>query len=122
LKNNGDLGLLYVRLERPGDAEKYLKTAADIDPTDAEIMASLGFTYTALKKYQDAKSYLKKAAALDQNDARVHSLLGWVYLETGNRTAAITEYNIAAKLDITIAKPLFDRIFGDKVVTAPNPK
>ncbi|MBD0331164.1 MAG: tetratricopeptide repeat protein [Chitinophagaceae bacterium] len=70
------VGKAYYDDENYGSAIKFLTTAAQDDPGNAEIPYMIARAYSDMQNYKQAISYFEKAIALEPNNSR------WMY-ETG---------------------------------------
>jgi len=78
------LGDLLMHLQRPAEAEAYLKEALSFDPKLASAHASLGSLYVQQQKWTEAKVHLEQAVAGDSKSHLTH----FRYAELLSREAA----------------------------------
>lgn len=64
------LGLAYLSLERPAEAEKTLRKAASLDPGDREILMHLSQALMALDREEEARQCLEKFKTLPARQVR----------------------------------------------------
>ena len=73
-------------------------TAAEIEPDNAALQATVGFGYINLDRSREAIEPLSRAARLAPKDYLVHSQLGFALYAAGKSDAAITELRRGAAL------------------------
>lgn len=86
-----DLGILMYRLERPGDAAKYITSATDLAKTD---YLKLGKSLNLLKKYTESAAYYEEAIKVDPQGREYYNL-GCVYALNGNKDKAFSNLDKA---------------------------
>ena len=64
------LGLTYLSLDQPADAEKVLRRALNIAPRDPELLLHLGRSLIALNREDEAAPFLKEFQKLRSHKAR----------------------------------------------------
>ncbi len=69
-----------------------------------------GFELFEQERYEDALRAFQASARARPKDACVHYGLGLMYLLTGDKEAALTEYEILKSLDRTLGRKLQDFI------------
>jgi tetratricopeptide (TPR) repeat protein len=74
-----NLGLLYVKGSKLGEAESALKTAVKINPANLQAGNELGIVERRLGKFADAEAAYQHTLAADPNYAPAHLNLGVLY-------------------------------------------
>jgi len=93
----GNLPLTFVGQFDRGIAE--LKRALELDPLSMITNANLGQTYCYSRRYQDAIAQLRRTIEMDPGFYYAHYQLGEALELTGDRDAAIAEYQKARELN-----------------------
>ncbi len=113
LKLKPDLGYVYLkmgtaydRLNKPEEAIATLKKAAKYMPNYAVVYNKRGVAYGNSGKINEEIAALKKAIKLRPNYSSARYNLGATYLKTGNRKAAMQEYEALKKFDEGAAEAL----------------
>lgn len=104
------MGTAYDRLNQPAEAVNAFKTTIKYMPKFATAYNNLGVAYGKLEKYGDEVTALKKAISLRPNYSSARYNLGVTYLKTGNRKAAMQEYESLKKFDDGAAEALLKEI------------
>ncbi len=104
------MGTAYDRLNQPAEAISAFKKAIKYMPNFAAAYNNLGVAYGKLEKYKDEIAALRKAIKLRSNYASARLNLGVTYLKTGNRKAAMQEYESLKKFDEGAAEALMKEI------------
>ena len=73
-------------------AEKYLKTAVELDTTDVSSVFNLGLCYTQLEKLDEAVATFKKAVGIDPKDLDSWMQLGYVQIRQKDLDGAIATF------------------------------
>jgi len=93
-----NLGLLFITLGRPADAEKELKSAIELDPSFVPAAVTLADLYRALGRDGDAEPVLRSMIARHPEAAAPHHALGLWLVRAGRRSDAVEELKRAAEL------------------------
>lgn len=106
------LGKCYVHLNRAGEAVEFYKRGLSKYPDSNMGHYGLGEAYFTLEQYADAINELKQAIRLSKGpgSSGAHYYLGLAYLRSGDREAALKEYDILKKLDAELALQLINEI------------
>lgn len=104
------MGTAYDRLNQPAEAISAFKSTIKLMPSFATVYNNLGVAYGKLEKYGDEVTALKKAISLRSNYSSARYNLGVTYLKTGNRKAAMQEYESLKKFDDGAAEALLKEI------------
>lgn len=84
------LGRIYLRMNRPADAEAKFRTALGLDPQTPEALGGLALSLDAEKKPEAVEAYRDYLAARPQ-DAEARSRLVHLLLDLGENDAALAE-------------------------------
>ncbi|MHC4294310.1 MAG: tetratricopeptide repeat protein, partial [Planctomycetota bacterium] len=94
-----NLGYIYVEnLNDPAKALQYTRRAAQLLPTDANIIDSYGWTLAKLGELQEAEQQLLRAVRLAPDSAIIRYHLGWAYEQGGRLRDAEVQYQEAEKI------------------------
>ena len=111
------LGLAYIRLKRYSDAVGAFKQEIVFRPGDANAYQNLGEAFLKMSKSEGGAEALnqaieafKQAIRLQPDFVKAYFNLGTVYLQTGDREAALAQYNILKGLDPAWADELLSKI------------
>jgi superkiller protein 3 len=104
------MGTAYDRLNQPAEAINAFKMTIKYMPKYAAAYNNLGVAYGKLEKFNDEIAALKKAITLRPNYSAPRYNLGMTYLKTGNRKAAMQEYDSLKKFDDGTAEALMKEI------------
>ncbi len=104
------MGTAYDRLNQPAEAVNALRMTIRYMPKFATAYNNLGVAYGKLEKYSDEAAALKKAISLRPTYSAARYNLGMTYLKTGNRKAAMQEYEALKKFDEGAAETLMKEI------------
>lgn len=94
-----DAGYSYYLQSRWSDAERCLKTAAQINPSDPRVVTNLGLTLAAAGRSAEAYEYM----ALVTHPAVAHANLGYILAATGRNEEARSHYQAALQLQPQLA-------------------
>ena len=94
-----DAGYSYYLQSRWSDAERCLKTAAQINPSDPRIVTNLGLALAAAGRSAEAYEYM----ALVTHPAVAHANLGYILAATGRTEEARSHYQAAIQLQPQMA-------------------
>lgn len=111
-----NLGLVYTRKGRQGEAEKAFEESLNIDPKNVSARTNLGLLYLEKGMLQEGATQLEEAIRYKGSDAALHGLLGEVYYRQGQKERAVTELTKALNLkgDFPEAKTLLNTIIREK--------
>ena len=84
--------------------------AVRLDPKFAEAWNNLGSCYRKIKDYGKSFDAYKHALDLKPDYPNAHEYLGRTYLATGNKDAAMREYEVLKRLDAKMADELLKAI------------
>lgn len=106
------LGKCYLLLKRPAEAVISYKNGLAKYPESDMGHYGLGEVYLELEQYADAIAEFKEAIRLSEGQGRSHSHyhLGLAYLRSGNREAALKEYQILKRLNKELAGQLLEEL------------
>ena len=93
-----NLGVIYSRLGRTGDAIKALEQAARVNPKYLEAYIGLGSLHESEKDQAAAIASYEKASAIDPADAGVYHRLGAAYARSGRYDDAVRAYGTLEKI------------------------
>ncbi|HJQ23597.1 MAG TPA: DUF2012 domain-containing protein [Blastocatellia bacterium] len=92
------LGVAHLRLHRPAEALRWLKSAADIDAGNANVFMMLGLAYGGNGEMGESESAFKKAYELGgEQVADVHLYLASIYDKQQRYTEAARELELYLK-------------------------
>ena len=94
------------------EAVTEFKQAVQLKPDWPAAYNNLGVAYMNVQKWKDALEALKQAVKLKPDYAGAHYNLGIDYLMTGDKKAAIGEYNILRAIYPRNADALYVHIYG----------
>ena len=96
VNNQRILGMCYYQTEDYAKAEKYLTTALEKNPTDAEATYTMGRNYLELEEYTKAVPYYEKAVKLDDTRNAWMYEQGLLYYNLSDYKNALTCFKNAA--------------------------
>lgn len=94
-----ELGTVYFKQEKYGDAEKAYQNALAEKPGFFLALLNLGKTQIAEKKFDDSITTLTRAVEADPRSAGANFFLGEAYLQVKKGSKAVGYLNEALKLD-----------------------
>ncbi len=99
-----NLGIVYTKLNRVGDAEAAYRKAIEIHPEEPVARRKLGLLYMSQLQLEKALPELETAARLNPLDARTHAYLGQTCSRTGNleKAEAYLERALALEPDMPL--------------------
>lgn len=92
-------GMVLLKMDRPLEAQKYLKKATELSPNVSDYHNGLGYSLFFLKKYDEAIDEFNKSINLDPRHLDALAGLCIVYAETGNKEKALEIYDSLKDLD-----------------------
>jgi len=95
---NAYLGDVFLKMRHLDRAEKHLKRAIDLAPSNAHYYYLLGFVYSLKEQWRKAPGAFQKAIALDPHNGEYERGLGWARFNGGNRTEGIAHLYRALEL------------------------
>jgi tetratricopeptide (TPR) repeat protein len=93
------LGGLYLQIDQPAQAEKYLEKAAQVYPDDAEIINNLGVALRNQGKISHAIPCYQRAVQIKPDYYQAFNNLGGALFETGQPVLAVTFYKKSLALN-----------------------
>jgi Flp pilus assembly protein TadD len=129
-----ELGRVYLKLNRPADAEPKFRAVAGLEPSSPEALHGLALSLDAQKKPEAVEAYRAYLAVRPQ-DGAAHSRLVHCLVEQGQGDAAAAELEKGAagasptlddlklRADIEIAQKKFDAAIAtlkQAIALAPN--
>ena len=90
---------LYMRTDRPQDAERIAKRATVFNPSDKHAWENYGLVLAQEKKYDEARQAFDKAAQLDPKDATPIVLQARSYVDQGAIALALQLFDKATQID-----------------------
>jgi Flp pilus assembly protein TadD len=103
-----NLGLVEYRLNHPGEAEKFLKSAVRIKPEAAFAWLALGIVCYGQEKLDAALAALAQAAVLEPKNPKVHNYMAVTIGKKGWYSGAESELQKAIELDPNYAEAHFN--------------
>lgn len=99
-----NLGYCYVEVDRREEAENAYRKAAQLEPTNVNILYVWSSTLTQLKKFDEAIVVLQNILQIDSNSVKAYNRLGDLYIKLTFRgrdhlSDAMDAYGKANKLD-----------------------
>jgi tetratricopeptide (TPR) repeat protein len=94
-----ELGTVYFKLEKMGDAEKAFQHALNEKPGFIMALLNLGKLQFSQKNFEAAIETLTRAVESDPKSADAHFFLGESYLQVKKGSKAVGHLNEAIKLD-----------------------
>jgi len=90
---------LYMRTDRPADAERVAKRATVFNASDKRSWENYGLVLAQEKKYDEARQAFDKAAQLDPKDATPVILQARSYVDEGAIALALQLFDKATQID-----------------------
>jgi tetratricopeptide (TPR) repeat protein len=91
-RRHSDRGMTLYREKRYAEALAEFKTAATLDPSDAQAANNVGFVHFKLGEYAESAKWLEKTLSLDAGRAVAYLNLGDAYDKLGRRADAVKAY------------------------------
>ena len=113
-----DIAVLYMELNRPGDAVPHFEAALKLKPESASAHFNYGTALAGAGRLNDAIVQYRAALALRPAYAIAHNNLGTALLQTGQPQQALAAFREAARIDPQLAEAhlnvgLVSRAVGD---------
>jgi tetratricopeptide (TPR) repeat protein len=96
---HGYIANLYMRMERPADAQRHLETAIEMNGDDEAYYYALGGALVTQGRYAEAAEAYKKAAVLAPEIAELHRARAGALLAAGQLAEAQAAYLTAHRMD-----------------------
>jgi tetratricopeptide (TPR) repeat protein len=94
-----ELGTLYFKQDKIGDAEKAYQRALAERPTFLPTLLNLAKLQLSRKNYEGAAETLSRAVGAEPRSAEAHLYLGEAYLQVKKGSTAVVHLNEALRLD-----------------------
>jgi tetratricopeptide (TPR) repeat protein len=104
------IGTAYDRMDQPAEAVTAFQSAIKYMPSYAVAYNNLGVAYGKLNKQDQEIAALKKAIKLRPKYSSARYNLGVTYMKTGNKKAALAEYQALKAFDEGTAGALMKEI------------
>jgi peptidoglycan/xylan/chitin deacetylase (PgdA/CDA1 family)/tetratricopeptide (TPR) repeat protein len=91
-RRHSDRGMALYREKKYAEAIAEFKTAATLDPADAQAANNVGFVHFKLGDYAESAKWLEKTLTLDAGRAVAYLNLGDAYDKLGRRADAVKAY------------------------------
>ena len=104
------IGTAYDRLDQPAEAVTAFQSAIKYLPSHAVAYNNMGVAYGKLNKQNEEITALKKAIKLRPRYSSARYNLGITYVKTGNKKAALEEYQALKDFDEGTAEALMKEI------------
>jgi tetratricopeptide (TPR) repeat protein len=85
----GNLGIIYARTHRAGEAIAAYQHALDLSPNDESILLNLGIVYLKQNLHGQALPYFARVVAIDSHNQQARQLLAVCRLYAGQAALAI---------------------------------
>lgn len=89
------LGQVLLAMDKPEEAESFLKKGIELEPDDAASYLYLGYAHYAQERYEDCIADFGKAVELDKGNALALNNLGFVQYLTGRLEDAAATFTTA---------------------------
>jgi tetratricopeptide (TPR) repeat protein len=90
---------MYMRANRPSDAERVAKRATTFNTNSKEAFENYGFVLAAQKKYDEARTQFETAAKLDPKDPHPYVLEAQTYEDAQALPLAMAQFDKALSID-----------------------
>jgi Flp pilus assembly protein TadD len=94
-----DIAVLYLALDRPGDALRHFEVAATLTPDSAAAHFNLGTTLATLGRLDEAIPRYREALRIRPGYAAAHNNLGVALLRSNDPDGALSEFREAIRLE-----------------------
>nr|AYM52327.1 polysaccharide deacetylase family protein [Hyalangium minutum] len=91
-RRHSDRGMALYREKKYAEAIAEFKTAASLNPSDAQAANNVGFVHFKLGEYAESAKWLEKTLTLDEGRAVAYLNLGDAYDKLGRRADAVKAY------------------------------
>ena len=113
-----DVAVLYMELNRPGDAVPHFEAALRLKPGSAAAYFNYGTAPAGAERREAAVAQYQRALALRPDYAIAHNNLGTALLQLGRSQPALASFGEAARIDPQMAEAhvnvgLISRAIGD---------
>ncbi|MCK4374470.1 MAG: tetratricopeptide repeat protein, partial [Candidatus Brocadiae bacterium] len=95
----GEIGLLYINVQRPDLAIPHLRRAAELDPQSADVRFNLGVAHLGMRQPDSALTHLERALQLEPESADTMERLGVAHAMKGDKEEALAFFERAVALD-----------------------
>lgn len=113
---HNELGRAQLALNRPQEAVRALRRAAQLNPTLLTVRARLGMGLRLLGRHNEAETEYRRALSIDRLHAPAHQELGELFRQCGRLAEAQQSFEAALRIDpelvparIGLAETLFDQ-------------
>ncbi len=107
-----NMGIVYTKLNRAGDAETSFRKALGINPEEPVARRKLGLLYISERQFEKAIPELEAAAKLNPLDARTQTYLGHALGKTGHPQEAERHLKSALLLEPDMPQALYELGFA----------
>jgi tetratricopeptide (TPR) repeat protein len=90
---------MYMRANRPSDAERVAKRATTFNTNSKEAFENYGFVLAAQKKYDEARAQFEAAAKIDPKDPHPYVLEAQTYEDAQALPLAMAQFDKALSID-----------------------
>jgi len=104
------LGVAFGNLDRKEEMIQSFEQIVKLTPEDPNAYCNLGAVYLSLDRHKQAISTYKQAIDVKTELPQAHVGLGAAYLKSGDKDAAMAEYEILKTLDKNLANKLLEFI------------
>ena len=105
-----NLGTLYISMNQPDKAERYLKSAIDVGAALAQPYVNLADLYRLQQKDKEGEETLRLGIMQSQNPAPIHHALGLLLVREKRVDEALKELEVATQLAPEEAR--FSYVYG----------
>jgi tetratricopeptide (TPR) repeat protein len=95
----GNLGVVYMRMDRPGEAIQVYRRALKLAPADPLLNLNLGLAYMKQDDYQAARPAFEKVLAVTPDHGQARELLAMTHLFTGAVDEAVRYFERGSSPD-----------------------
>jgi tetratricopeptide (TPR) repeat protein len=96
LLTGADIHFFMNKIQR---ADQLLKRAADVEPTNVDVLLKLAQLHHYLKRLDEEIAVLDKVIAQDRRNAQAYFMRGMVAKEKGDTSGAMREMQLAVQMD-----------------------
>ena len=105
------LGMAYHKYDMTEMSLDVLWQALHIEPGNPDAYKAMGDTYATMRKYDKAIEAYNLAIRRRTGFADAHYGLGVVFLESGDRKAAVAEYEELVEINSDLANKMFNQLY-----------